>query len=77
MHVQLAEAGAERLVLVDGHDLVAEEDHTIFEQRLVHRVELPVGHRPRQFDAGDFRADGRGQCADFDTHRSILPLSLR
>ena len=60
MDVQLAEQAAECLVLIEGQLLVAEEQHLMRHQRVVHFLELLVAERLAQVDAGNFRADGRG-----------------
>src|SRR6185312_12002562 len=77
MDREVAEAAAEILLLVDGQILVAEEDHQVFHQRIVHLLELLVAERARQVDPADFGPDMRRQLFDRDRlvgHRS-LPLS--
>ena len=66
MGMQRPEAAAELLVLLDAHFLVAEEDHQIFHQRIVHLLELLVAQGLAEVDAEDLRADGGGELADFD-----------
>ena len=66
MDVQLAEQAAERLVLLKRQLLVAEEDHLVRHQRVVHFLELLIAQRLRQIDPGDFRADRRGARFHFD-----------
>jgi hypothetical protein len=63
MQVQLAEAAAELLVLVVAELLVAEEDHQVVHQRIVHLLELLVAERPGEVDAEDLRADHGRQLA--------------
>ena len=46
MDVQLAEQPAERLVLIERQLLVAEEDHLMRHQRVVHFLELLIAERP-------------------------------
>ena len=46
MDQKLAEQAAERLVLLDAHLLVAEEEHLMRHQRIVQLARLPVGERP-------------------------------
>ena len=75
MHVQLAEAAAERHLLLVVHLLVAEEDHEVLHQRVVHFLEDLVSHRLRQVDAEDLGADHRRHLADLDRlvgHRLLL-----
>jgi hypothetical protein len=64
MDVKLAEALAKRLVLIDGHILVAEENDAMVEQRLVNGVKLLVGERLAEVDAGDLGADGGRERVD-------------
>ena len=66
MHRQIAELAAEILVLVVGQMLVAEEDHQVFHQRVVHFLELLVAERARQVDPADLGADMRRQLSDLD-----------
>ena len=66
MDVQRPEAAAEILVLLDGHLLVAEEDHQIVHQRVMHFLELLVAERLAEIDAEDLRADHRGELAYLD-----------
>src|SRR5471032_945862 len=66
MDMQRAEAAAEVLVLVDRHLLVAEEDHQVLHQRVVHFLELLVAERLGEVDAEDLRANGRRELAHFD-----------
>src|SRR5690242_13559619 len=80
---QLAEQAAERLVLVMGEVLAAEEHDHIFHQRVVHLLELLIAERARQIDPADLGPDMRRQLPDLDRlvrHRVVLPpytLSLR
>src|SRR5262245_58076757 len=67
MDVQLAEAPAERLVLVVRELLVAEKDHQIVHQGVMNLLENLVAERPGEVDAGDLGADRRRQLADFDS----------
>ena len=66
MDRQLAEQPPECLVLIVRQVLVAEEDHQVFHQRVVHFLELLVAERPRQVDPGNLRADMRRQLFDRD-----------
>ena len=66
MNVQLAEPAAERLVLFDRHLLVAEEDHQILHQRIVHFLELLVAEILRQIDTENFGADDRIELPHFN-----------
>ena len=66
MRVQRAEAAAEVLVLVDRHLLVAEEDHQVLHQRIMHFLELLVAQRLGEVDAEDFGADGGRELAHVD-----------
>ena len=66
MNVELAEASAEGLVLVDGELLIAEEDHQVAHQCRMNFVELQRGERLPKIDAEDLRADGRGERFDAD-----------
>ena len=80
MDVQLAEAAAELLVLVVRHLLVAEEDHQVLHQRVVHFLELLVAERLGEVDAGDLRADRGRQLAHrygFVRHRFLPSGSCR
>jgi hypothetical protein len=45
MHVQRAEAAAERHLLLDRHRLVAEEQHLIGPERLLQRLDCPGAER--------------------------------
>ena len=47
MDQQLAEQPAQRLVLLDAHLLVAEEDHLVRHQRIVQRARLGVARAAR------------------------------
>ena len=66
MDQELAEQPAECLVLLDAHLLIAEEDHLMRHQRIVQFAHLAVRQRTGEIDAGDFRADGRGDLANLD-----------
>ena len=61
MDVQLAETGAERLVLLDRHRLVAEEDDQVVEQGLMDFQELLVAELTGKIDAEHFGADRGGE----------------
>ncbi len=74
MDQKLAEQSAERLVLVDAHLLVAEEDHLMRHQRVVQLAHLAVGQRAGEIDAGDFRADGRRDLANLDRLVGHAPM---
>ena len=63
MDVQFAEQAAERLVLVERQLLVAEEDHLMRHQRVVHFLELLVAERLAEIDTEDLRADRGGGTA--------------
>ena len=80
MHRQFAEQPAERLVLVVRQVLVAEEDHQVFHQRVVHFLELLVAERARQIDPGNLGPDMRRQLFDLDRlvcHRCPSPIGSR
>ena len=71
VNMQLAEFAAEGEMLVGADVLVAEEDHEIFGERAVDLVHLPVGARIvrdelADIDAGNLRADDRGELFDRD-----------
>jgi hypothetical protein len=71
MDVQLAELAAESQMLVRADVLIAEEDHEVFGERPVDFVHLSVGARVIRdelcdVDAGNFRADDRGEFLDAD-----------
>src|SRR4051812_494566 len=66
MDVQLAEQTAERLVLIEGELLVAEEDHLMRHQRVVHFLELLVAQRLRQVGTENLRTDCRGSGFHLD-----------
>ena len=71
MHVQFAELAAEGEMLVGADVLVAKEDHEIFGERAMDLVHLAIGARVvrdelADVDAGDFRADDRGEFFDAD-----------
>ena len=71
MHMQFAELAAEGEMLVRADVLVAEEDHEIFGERAVDLVHLAIGagvvrDQLADVDAGDFRADDRGEFFDAD-----------
>ena len=77
VRVQWSEAAAEVLVLVDRHLLVAEEDHQIFHQRVVHFLELLVAQGLGEVDAENLGADAGRQLAHVDRligHCSIPPV---
>jgi hypothetical protein len=59
-----AEAPAELLVLLDAHLLVAEEDHQVLHQRIVHLLELLVAQWPGEVDPGNLGADRGGELAN-------------
>ena len=64
MDVQLAEAAAELLLLVEVDLLVAEEDDEVLGERVVDLLELLVAERLREVDAFDLGADHRAQGYD-------------
>ena len=69
--MQFAELAAEGEMLVGADVLVAEEDHEIFGERTMDLVHLPIGARVvrdelADVDAGDLRADDRGEFFDAD-----------
>ena len=66
MGMQRPEAAAEILVLVDRHLLVAEEDHQVVHQRIVHFLELLVAERLGEIDAEDLGTDGGRKLAHLD-----------
>ena len=71
MDMQITELAAEGEMLLRRDVLVAEEDHKVFRERAMDFVHLAVGarvirHQPADIDAGDFRADDRGQFFDAD-----------
>ena len=76
MGVQRPKAPAELLVLLDRHLLVAEEDHQVVHQRIVHFLELLVAQRLAEIDTEYLRPDARRQLAHFDRligHWRFLP----
>ena len=67
--MQFAELAAEGEMLVRRDVLVAKEDHEIFGERAMDLVHLAIGARIvgdelADIDAGDFRADDRGELFD-------------
>ena len=71
MDVQVAELAAEGEMLLRRDVLVAEEDDEVFGQRAMDLVHLAVGARIVgdefcDIDAGNLRADDRGQLFDAD-----------
>jgi hypothetical protein len=71
MHMQFAELAAEGEMLVGADVLVAKEDHEIFGERAVDLVHLAVGARIvgnelADIDAGNLRADDRGELFNAD-----------
>ena len=66
MQVQLAEAAAERLVLLVAELLVAEEDHQVRHQRVMDFLERLVAQWPGEIDAEDLRADAGRELAHLD-----------
>ena len=76
MDVQLAEQPAECLVLVERQLLVAEEDHLVRHQRIVHLLELLIAERLARSIAGDLRADGRRGRLHLDRSRRAWKSSL-
>src|SRR5205807_7457846 len=66
MQMQLAEAAAERLVLLMGQRLVAKEDHQIIHQGIVDFLEGLVAEGLGKIDARDFRTDCRRELSHFD-----------
>src|SRR5271163_3606672 len=76
MDRQFAKAPAKTLVLIVGQMLIAEENHQVFHQRIVHFLELLIAERARQIDPADLRADMRRQLFDLDrlVRHSPLPL---
>jgi hypothetical protein len=71
MHMQFAELAPEGEMLLRGDVLVAKEDDEIFGERAMDFVHLPVRarvirHELANIDAGNFRADDRGQFFDAD-----------
>ena len=73
MNVQVAEPAAEGQMLVRRDVLVAEEDHEVFGERAMDFVHRPVRQRACQIDAGNLRADDRGQLLDAD---GLIGLAL-
>ena len=65
MHVEPAEAAAERLVLLDRQLLLAKEEHQMIHERIVHILELPVSELLGQVDAKDLGADAWRHLAYF------------
>ena len=59
MDMQLAEQPAERLVLLQGQRLIAEENHLMRHQCIVDFREGLVAERLRQVDAGNLGPDHR------------------
>ena len=57
VHVQLAEAAAEGLVLLAIEPLIAERQHLPVEEGLVDLLLLLVGQRPGEIDASDLGPD--------------------
>ena len=76
MDVQLAELAAEGEMLLRRDRLVAEEDHEIFRERAMDLVHLAVRALVRdqlaEIDAGNLRADDRGQLLDTDRLVGLL-----
>ena len=78
MDVQLAEAAAERLVLLVRQLLVAEEDHQVLHQRVMDLLEGLVAERPGKVDAGNLRADAGRKLAHLRSSAgpSAFPLAF-
>ena len=66
MQVQLAEAAAERLVLLVAQLLVAEEDHQVRHQRVMDFLKRLVAQWPGEIDAEDLGADAGRELAHLD-----------
>ena len=66
MDRQFTEQTAERLVLIQGQLLVAEEQHLMRHQRVVHFLELLIAQEAGEIDAGDLGTDGGGGGRDRD-----------
>ena len=66
VNVQIAEAPPERYVLFDGHFLIAEENHLVFEQGPFHGGEVGIRNLSGQVDARNFGADGRRDRLDLE-----------
>ena len=64
--VEVAEFAAQRLMLVDGHRLIAEEQHLMFHQGVVQFLKLLVAKRLAQIDAVDLSTDIGGAGAHGD-----------
>lgn len=76
MDMKLAETGAERLVLLDGQLLVAEEDDKVLHQRPMDLIKLTVAQGPREVDTENLGADSRSELAHLDRfkgHGRSLP----
>ena len=61
MDVQFAEETSERLLLVKGHLLVAEEDDLMLDQRVVDFLESLIAERLGQINTRDLRPDDGAQ----------------
>src|SRR5262249_32715130 len=64
--VQFTEQPAERLVLVEGQFLVAEEPHLMIHQGVMHFLELLVAQWLAEIDAEDLGADDRRHRPDLN-----------
>ena len=69
VHGQLAEEAPERLLLVGRHVLVAEEDHLVLDEGVVHLLERGLVERPREIHAEDLGADVGREL--LDRHGSV------
>ena len=64
MDVQLAKETSERLLLVQGHLLIAEEDDLMLDQRVVNLLESLIAERFGQINTRDLRPDDGAQWGD-------------
>jgi len=66
MHMQLAEAAAEILLLLGRKRLLAKEDHEVLHERVMDLLELLVAELSTEIGAENLGADGRSQFPDLD-----------
>ena len=76
MDMQLAEPGAERLMLFDRKLLVSKEDDEIFHQCPMDFAELPVVKLLREIDAKNLSADRGSDFAYFDSFVNHFRLQI-
>src|SRR6266481_5355850 len=66
MDVRFAEIAHQAFVRFEIDLLIAEENHAVRDNRIVHFVDLTIGQRPRQIDIADFGPDMRRKGRDCD-----------